>query len=342
MLTKVNAATGGVVLLSTYVHTPPIWEFGAVGVGAALLNIAPGPRSIARWAAVGYRRLREDTAPPSMTAAKTTTWELYPKQGTMHDDYRRARFHAAMGRALKFASSQARTAGIQIHVAHHAVVGDCITHTQTVSVHVPKTVTSAPARILGTLRDEFASLGDLIPVEPEPIPTVAGRGPGWVLLDDGRYASTARITGWPAENDGTLMRQFLLEAEADRSGREPIPERSFSVLYRPLTSRTSRRSTTLQEAANRAFTTGTIEKEAHEAESTTRRDAMVQGDVLVDLDAYVTVWGHSPDAITDARWQMDLMADRHRISLDWLPGQQHRAHVMTSAHGAATQKGAIL
>ncbi|MHA4772884.1 hypothetical protein L1085_000015 [Streptomyces sp. MSC1_001] len=35
------------------------------------------------------------------------------------------------------------------------------------------------------------------------------------------------------------------------------------------------------------------------------------------------------------------MADRHRIQLDWLTGQQHRAHVMTTPHGASTRKGAI-
>lgn len=68
----------------------------------------------------------------------------------------------------------------------------------------------------------------------------------------------------------------------------------------------------------------------------------MQGDCLVDIDAYLTVWGDSREAVTDARWDASLIADRHRIRLDWLTGQQQRAHVMTTPHGAATQKGAIL
>ncbi|MFB7747412.1 hypothetical protein [Streptomyces sp. NPDC056132] len=345
LLTKVNAGIGGAVLMSATISPPPAWAFLAVGTGAALLNASPGPRSLGRWAAVGYRRMRESTAPASIAAAKgaTVTWELYPEQGTMYDEARRIGFYAALGRALTFASTQARTAGIQIHATHHAVEGDCTTHTQTVSVHVPKSVSADPSRILETLRDEFARLGDLIPIEPDPIPETAGRGPGWVLLDDGRYGATARITGWPADSDGTLMRKLLLgDTTTDRDAQRTIPERSFAVLYRPLTVRTSRRATVLQDAANGAFSTGTIEREARAVESTTRRDAMVQGDTLVDLDAYLTVWGHSPEGVIAARRQMDLLADRHRIALDWLMGQQHRAHVMTSPHGAATTKGAVL
>ncbi|MGW5531804.1 hypothetical protein [Streptomyces xanthochromogenes] len=345
LLTKLNAGVGGAVLMSAAITPPPAWAFGAVGVGAALLNAAPGPRSIARWAGVGYRRLREDTAPASMTSArggKSVTWELYPRQGTMHAAHRRVAFHAAIGRALTFASTQARVPGIQIHVTHHAVLGDCTTHTQTVSLHVPKAVSAVPARILGTLEGEFASLGDLIPIEPDPVPSVTDRGPGWVLLDDGRYASTARVTGWPADSDGTLMQEFLLGTDTTLgTDQSVIPERAFAVLYRPLTLRTSRRATVLQDAANGAFKTG-IEKEQLAAESSGRRDAMIMGDTLVDLDAYLTVYGHSPEGISAARSQMDLMVDRHRISLDWLAGQQHRAHVMTSAHGASTQKGAVL
>ncbi|MET9366101.1 hypothetical protein ABZX93_35095 [Streptomyces sp. NPDC006632] len=344
LLTKLNLGVGGAVLMSAAISPPPAWAFGAVGVGAALLNVAPGPRSIARWAGVGYRRIREATAPASMVKPKgeTVTWELYPQQGTMHDGVRRMAFHAAVSRALTFASTQARTAGIQIHVTHHAVMGDCTTHTQTVSVHVPKALSAQPARILGTLQGEFAALGDLIPIEPDPIPDVTEQGPGWVLLDDGRYASTARITGWPADTDGTLIPQLLLGPDTTTgTDQSVIPERSFAVLYRPLTLRTSRRSTVLQDAANGAFKTG-IEKEQFAAESSARRDAMVLGDALVDLDAYITVWGHSPDGITAARDLMSLTADRFRIGLDWLTGQQHRAHVMTSAHGASTQKGAVL
>ncbi len=68
----------------------------------------------------------------------------------------------------------------------------------------------------------------------------------------------------------------------------------------------------------------------------------MQGATLVDVDAYLTVWGDSPETVTDARWQASLTADRHRIRLDWLAGQQHRAHVMTTPHGASTRKGVIL
>ncbi|MBP5926798.1 hypothetical protein F3K32_43130 [Streptomyces sp. LBUM 1483] len=159
------------------------------------------------------------------------------------------------------------------------------------------------------------------------------RGPGWVALDDGRYASTARITAWPDETDGDLMPRLLLGQGTDRS---------LAVLYRPLPAAQSRRSAKWQSAASEAFTADKIKAEAQSLASGATHGALVQGATLIDLDAYLTVWGDSPEAVTDARWQAVLAADRHRIRLDWLPGQQHRAHVMTTPHGAATQKGAIL
>ncbi|WP_236243586.1 hypothetical protein [Streptomyces sp. CC228A] len=335
LLTKVNAGAGAAVLASALLSPPPMWTFGAVGAAAALLNLAPGPRSVARWAAVGYRRLRERTAPASMCAqpGTTRTWAVYPHHGTMQDALRRAAFHDAFGRALVFAGGQARTAGIQVHVTHHATVAGYTTHTQTVSVHLPRGLVGQPERILDTLEGEFAALGALAPLTPEPPPTVAERGPGWVGLDDGRYAATARITAWPDEADGDLMPTLLLGQDTDRS---------LAVLYRPLPAAQSRRSAKWQIAASEAFTTDQVKKEAQAVAGTTMRGALVEGATLVDLDAYVTVWGDSPGAVTDARWQASLAADRHRIHLDWLAGQQHRAHVMTTPHGAATRKGAIL
>ncbi|MFG3207825.1 hypothetical protein [Streptomyces sp. NPDC048192] len=334
LLTKVNAGVGGAVLASAMLTPPPAWTFGAVCAAAALINLAPGPRSIARWAAVGYRHLRERTA-PDMTdrTGATRTWALYLQHGTMQDPQRRAAFHQAFSNALTFAAGQARTAGIQVHVTHHATVGDYTTHTQTVSVHVPKNLTSQPARILDTLEGEFASLGTLLTVAPDPVPTVTSRGPGWVELDDGRYACTARITGWPDETDGDLMPRLLLGHKS---------ERSLAVLYRPLPAAQSRRSAKWQIAAAEAFTTDKIKQATHEITADTTRGALVQGATLVDVDAYLTVWGDSPESVSEARWQASLAADRHRIRLDWLPGQQHRAHVMTTPHGASTRKGAIL
>ncbi|GAA1540640.1 hypothetical protein GCM10009730_57210 [Streptomyces albidochromogenes] len=335
MLTKVNAGVGGAVLMSAMITPPPVWTFGAVGAAAALLNAAPGPRSIARWAAVGYRHLRERAVPDAMVRqpGATTTWALYPDHGTMQDPHRRPAFHDAFSRALTFAGNQARTAGIQVHVTHHASVSDHTAHTQTISVHVPKGLVGQPTRVLDTLAGEFATLGVLTPLDPEPIPVVAERGPGWVGLDDGRYAATARITAWPEETGGDLMPKLLLGQHTDRS---------IGVLYRPLTAAQSRRSTKWQEAAGEAFTTDKIKQEAQAHTSHTRRGALVQGATLVDLDAYLTVWGDSPGAVTDARWQTVLTADRHRINLDWLTGQQHRAHVMTTPRGASTRKGTIL
>ncbi|PWI05698.1 hypothetical protein DIZ27_37860 [Streptomyces sp. NWU339] len=335
LLTKANAGVGGAVLMSAMLTPPPAWTFGAVGAAAALFNVAPGPRSLARWAAVGYRRLRERTAPASMAtgAGVTTTWTLYPEHGTMQDPQQRAAFHEAFSRALAFAGDQARGAGLQVHITHHAAVGDYTAHTQTLSVHVPKGLVGRPARVVDTLAHEFAGLGVLTPVEPGPVPAVTARGPGWVGLDDGRHASTARITAWPEETGGDLMPKLLLGHGTDRS---------LAVLYRPLPAGQSRRSAKWQRAASEAFTTDKVKQDTHDLASTATHGALVQGATLVDLDAYLTVWGDSPEAVTDARWQACLTADRHRIRLDWLTGQQHRAHVMTTPHGASTRKGAIL
>ncbi len=336
LLTKANAGVGGAVLMSAMLTPPPIWTFGAVGAAAALLNLAPGPRSLARWAAIGYRRLRERTAPAAMTthAGATATWTLHPEHGTMQDPQSRAAWHEAFSRGLAFAGDQARTPGIQIHVTHHATVGDYTTHTQTISVHVPKNLVGQPARVVDTLAHELAGLGALTAAEPEPLPAVTERGPGWVALDDGRHASTARITAWPDETGGDLMPKLLLGQGAD--------ERSLAVLYRPLPTAQSRRAAKWKIAASEAFVTDKIKADANDLANSAMHSALVQGATLVDIDAYLTVWGDSPEAVTDARWQATLTADRHRLRLDWLTGQQHRAHVMTTPHGASTRKGAIL
>jgi hypothetical protein len=335
LLTRVNAGVGSAILASAMISPPPVWAFGAVGAAAAALNLAPGPRSMTRWATVGYRHLRERTAPTSMTdqPGATATWSLYPGHGTMQDDARRTAFHEAFSKALTFAAGQARQAGVQVHVTHHAAVGEFTEHTQTLSVHVPKALVGQPDRILATLEGEFARLGSLNPLDPEPLYTVVDRGPGWVGLEDGRYAATARVTGWPDETGGDLMGKFLLDDQA---------ERSFAVLYRPLPVAASRRSAKWQQAASEAFTADKVKQDANAIASGTRHGALVQGATLVDIDGYLTVWGDSPEAVTDARWHASLAADRHRIRLDWLPGQQHRAHVMTTPHGASTRKGAIL
>ncbi|MER5973292.1 hypothetical protein ABT112_26800 [Streptomyces sp. NPDC002055] len=347
MLTKANLGAGSAVLMSAMLTPPPPWAFGAVGAAAALLNVSPGPRSIGRWAAVGYRRLRERTAPASVTdrPGARTTWALYPDHGTMQDPLRRAAFHEAFSRALVFAGGQARAAGIQVHLTHHATVGACTEHVQTISVHVPKGLVGQPARVLGTLEGEFARLGALTPIEPEPVPAVTDQGPGWIGLEDGRYAATARITAWPDDTDGDLMRKLLLgEGHTHTDGQDPHfgTDRSLAVLYRPLPAAQSRRSAKWQSAAAGAFTTDKVKQATHEMASSTTHGALVQGAALVDLDAYMTVWGESPEAVTDARWHAELVADRHRIRLDWLPGQQHRAHLMTTPHGASTAKGAVL
>ncbi|MEU2391823.1 hypothetical protein [Streptomyces sp. NPDC007369] len=344
-LTKANAGFGGAVLMSAMITPPPLWTFGAVGAAAALLNLAPGPRSIARWAAVGYRYLRERTVPAAMSdrPGATATWALYPDHGTMQDPLRREAFHEAFSRALTFAGSQARTAGIQVHVTHHATVGDYTTHDQTISVHVPKGVVGQPDRLLATLQGEFARLGALTPVEPEPAAGVAERGAGWVGLDDGRYAATARITAWPDAADGNLMGRLLLgDGAADGQDAHFATDRSCAVLYRPLPLAQSRRSAKWQSAAAEAFTADRVKQDALQISGGTTHGALVQGATLVDVDAYMTVWGDSPEAVADARWQASLIADRHRIGLDWLVGQQHRARLMTTPHGASTRKGAIL
>ncbi|WP_020135862.1 hypothetical protein [Streptomyces sp. 351MFTsu5.1] len=335
LLTRVNAGVGSAVLASAMISPPPLWAFGAIGAAGALLNLAPGPRSMARWAAVGYRHLREGTAPMAMTGqpGATATWALYPGHGTMQDDARRIAFHEAFSKALTFAGGQARQAGVQVHVTHHAAVGEFTDHTQTISVHVPKGLVGQPDRLLATLEGEFARLGTLAHVVPDPLPAVVDRGSGWVGLEDGRFAATARVTGWPDETGGDLMGKFLLDDQA---------QRSFAVLYRPLPAGQSRRSAKWQAAASEAFTADKVKQDAHQIASGTTHGALVQGATLVDLDAYLTVWGDSPGAVIDARWQASLAADRHRIVLDWLPGQQHRAHVMTTPHGASTRKGAIL
>ncbi|MFE9387554.1 hypothetical protein ACFYMO_30695 [Streptomyces sp. NPDC007025] len=335
LATKTNAGAGAAVLMSAAITPPPVWAFGAVGAAAALLNLAPGPRSLTRWAAVGYRRLRERTAPARAFTqpGSTVTWALYPEHGTMQDAHRRAEFHAAFSRALTFAGGQARSAGVQVHVTHHATTGEHTAHTQTVSVHVPKAL-GGGTRVLDTMEGEFASLGALATYSPDPVPAVTGRGPGWVALEDGRYATTARITGWPEETEGDLMPKLLLGQGA--------AQRSLSVLYRPLPALQSRRSAKWQAAASEAFTTDKVKQAAHEVASSTAQASLVQGGALVDLDAYLTVWGQSPEEVLDARWEASLAADRHRLRLDWLAGQQHRAYVMTSPHGASTRKGTIL
>ncbi|MGW6412359.1 hypothetical protein ACWF95_34945 [Streptomyces vinaceus] len=335
LMTKLTAGAGSAVLASLLLAPPPVWTFGAVGAAAAVLNLSPGPRSLGRWAAVGYRRLTERTAPASMTvpSGAVMAWALYPHHGTMQDAHRRVQFHDAFSRALTFAGNQARSAGIQVHVTHHAVVGDHTDHTQTISVYVPKGLVGQPARVLETLRGEFGALGVLSEVEPDPVPAVIDRGPGWVGLDGGRYAATARIAAWPDEADGDLMPRLLLGQDT---------ERSLAVLYRPLPAAQSRRSARWQEAASEAFTTDKIKAESQATASDSRRGALVAGATLVDIDAYLTVWADTPEDITEARWQTSLLADRHRLRLDWLPGQQHRAHVMTTPHGAVTRKGGIL
>ncbi|MFE7167184.1 hypothetical protein [Streptomyces sp. NPDC057616] len=335
LLTKVNAGLGSAALMSAAITPPPVWTFAAVGATAAVLNLAPGPRSLARWSTIGYRHLRERDVPDSMAAHPGTTasWALYPGHGTMQDPQRRAGFHDAFARALTFAGGQARSAGVQVHVTHHTTARDYTQHTQTITVHVPKGLIAHPDRVIDSLAHEFASLGALTPMEPAPLPAVIERGSAWAGLDDGRFVSTARITGWPEETDGDFMPKLLFGPGADRS---------IAVLYRPLPAGLSRRSAKWQRAASEAFTNDKVKQDTHDIASGTTHGALVQGATLVDLDAYLTVWGDSPASVTEARWQASLTADRHRIRLDWLPGQQHRAHVMTTPHGASTRKGAIL
>lgn len=346
LLTKLTAGAGGAVLASALINPPPVWALAGVGAASALINIAPGPRSLGRWAAVGYRYLRERTAPESLTASPgaTRTWTLYPAHGTMQDAAHRMAWHDAVNSALVFAAGQARAAGIQVHVTHHAVAGVYTEHIQTISVHVPKGLVGQPERVLDTLERELARLGALTPVDLDPLPQVVRRGPGWAELETGRVAATARVTKWPSETDGGLMGSLLLGTAADR--RQGVPhyatDRSFAVLYRPLPVHQSRRAAMWQNAAAEAWTTDKVKKDELARASGTTHGALVDGATLVDLDAYLTVWGDSPEEVTDARWQADLTAGTHRVVLDWLPGQQHRAHAMTTPHGASTRKGAVL
>ncbi|MFG3001891.1 hypothetical protein [Streptomyces sp. NPDC048340] len=348
-MTKLNGGVGGALLAVGLINPPPFWTFAGVAATAALLNVSPGRRSVARWATVGYRRLRERTAPDSMTsqAGATETWALYPDHGTMQDPYRRQAFHTAFARALTFAGEHARSAGIQVHATHHVTtVDDYSAHTQTISVHVPRSLGASAARVLGTLEAEFDRLGVLIPVDVDPVPEVVERGPGWVALEGGRHAATARITGWPTEADGDLMSDLLLGTSHERrkreqEGRQPA-DRSMSTLYRPLPVGQSRRSAKWSDAFRGAFTKDQVKLDSASIEAGTTHAALVQGDVLVDLDAYITVWGDSPESVAAARQDLNIQADVRRLRLDWLAGQQHRAHVMTSPHGAQTQKGAVL
>ncbi|WJV51845.1 hypothetical protein [Streptomyces flavofungini] len=344
LLTKVNAGAGGAVMASAMVETPPIWAFGVVALNAALLNVTAGHRSIARWAAVGVRHWHERRATPRLgtSAGETRTWTLYPYHGTMQDPYDRAGFHAAFSRALTYIGNQTRSAGIQLHVTHHAQAdADATTHDQTISVHIPRNLISRPERVLNTIERELAALGALRPHTPEPVPAVSDRAGDWVALEDGRYAATARITGWPATTDDDLMANLLLDQDRPLKDRQ-IKNRSLSVLYRPLPVAQARRSARWTTAAGEAFTTDKVKKDENAMSSGTMHDALVHGATLVDIDAYLTVWGESPEDVTQARWKAQLDADERRLRLDWLIGQQHRAHVMTTAHGAPTRKGAIL
>ncbi|MEV0324588.1 hypothetical protein ACIBKX_40350 [Streptomyces sp. NPDC050658] len=343
LVTKLNAGAGGAVLASAMIEKPPIWAFGVVALNAGLINVTAGHRSIARWATVGVRHWRERRAHPRLgrSAGETRTWTLYPYHGTMQDADLRAGFHAAFSRALTYAGNQARSAGIQIHVTHHSQADDVTTHVQTISVHIPKNVIARPERVLNTIEREFSSLGALREHSPEAVPAVSDRTAAWVALEDGRYAATARITGWPASTDDDLMANLLLDQDRPLKDRQ-MKTRSLSVLYRPLPVAQARRSAIWQTAAGEAFTNDKIKKDVNAMSSGTMHDALVHGATLVDIDAYLTVWGTSPEHVTDARFKAQLDADEHRLSLDWLTGQQHRAHVMTTAHGASTGKGAIL
>ncbi|KPC90285.1 hypothetical protein ADL27_36590, partial [Streptomyces sp. NRRL F-6602] len=187
--------------------------------------------------------------------------------------------------------------------------------------------------VIDTVAHELAALGDLQEIEPRPVLNAVDRGPGWIALEDGSHAATARVTSWPQEAEGDFMARMLLPRSIDRS---------FGVLYRPLPAGQSRRSAKWQRAASAAFTVDQVARDAQESASASVHGALVDGATLVDLDAFLTVWGDSPEAVLDARDQAHLAADRARIRLDWLTGQQHRAHVMTTPHGASTRKGAIL
>ncbi|MFF1401242.1 hypothetical protein ACFVZD_47075, partial [Streptomyces sp. NPDC058287] len=334
---------GAALVTSAMVQQPPVWAFGIVAGIAGLINVTPGRRSIARWAAVGVRHWHERRATPDLAKSEgtTKTWTLFPYHGTMQDPFLRTSFHASFSRALTYVASQSRTAGIQVHVTHHAEVGDATAHTQTISVHIPKRMLARPERVFATIEREFSALGALAEITPEPAPALSDRASDWAALEDGRYAATARITGWPAETGGDLMTNMLLDQHRPLRERRR-KNRSISVLYRPLPIAQARRSAKLWRAIGEAATHDQVKQDEHAQTSGTVHDALVQGATLVDLDAYLTVWGESPEHVTEARFDAQLDADEHRLRLDWLSGQQHRAHVMTTPHGASTRKGAIL
>ncbi|MFJ4717470.1 hypothetical protein [Streptomyces sp. NPDC088785] len=344
VMTKVNAGAGAALMASVSLgQSPPGWAFTAIAGIGGLINFAPGQRSIGRWAAVGARYLRERAATPDLATSQgaTMTWTLYPHHGTMQDPYMRERWHVGFARALDYVAAQSRSAGLQVLVTHHAEVGESTAHTQTISVHIPKTVATRPDRALSAIERELSRLGALTEVTPDPAPALCERSTAWVALEDGRYASTARITGWPAETGGDLMANLLLDQHRPLRARQH-KNRSLAVLYRPLPRVQARRSAKFGRALGDAANTDAVKQDAHTENSNTVHTALVQGATLVDVDAYLTVWGDSPESVEEARHAAYLDADEHRISLDWLSGQQHRAHVMTSPHAAASRKGAIL
>lgn len=357
MLTKINLGAGGTLVASTMIGDPPFWAFGAVVGAAGLINVTAGRRSLARWATVGVRHWRERRTTPTlaMSEGETRTWTLYPYHGTMQDPVQRIRFHAAFGKVLTFVGNRARTAGIQVHVTHHAQVGDYTNHTQTISVHVPKNLVTQPKREIATIERQFSNLGQLTRHKPADPPLIVERAAGWARLEDDRYAATARITGWPAEADGDLMSRFLLEqdresvADGNDDGdfddvhtRAARTDRSLAVLYRPLPTRQARNSEKWRRAAGEAFTIDKVEQDEQAEVSGSRHESLVRGSTVVDLDAYLTVWSDSPETITEARWATQLEADDLGIRLDWLTAQQNRAHLMTTPHGASARKGVIL
>ncbi|MER5888674.1 hypothetical protein ABT160_33020 [Streptomyces sp. NPDC001941] len=341
LVTKANALAAGAVLASAVITPPPPLAFAVVAAVAALINIVVGRRSVARWAAVGVRHLTERrTTRLPVTRVATRTWTLYPHHGAMQDPVSREVLHAALARALTFAGGQARGAGIQIHITHHATIGAYTDHTQTVSVHIPRGLVGHPERVIDTIAAELGSLGSLEEVTPGPAETVKGRTGGWVALADGRYVATARITAWPDETDGDMMPRLLLGA-----GTDPAlagTGRALGVLYRPLPATQSRRSAMWARAASGAFVTDSVKADQQSTVGATTHDALVQGACLVDVDAYLTVWADTPEAVIQACWDATLTADRHRMGLDWLTGQQTRAHVMTTPYGARARKGAVL
>ena len=215
LLTKLNTGAAGAVLMSAMVTPPPVWAFGVVGAAAGLLNVAPGPRSIGRWAAVGYRRLRERTAPDSVTErpGATMTWALYPEHGTMQDPLRRTQFHEAFSRALTFAGGQARAAGVQVHVTHHATVGDYTHHTlQLVTACDQRPDARRPRR---PLRTAASRLVFPMPAGPSTMTTPPAPARGCGLRTDHRQLARA-------------LQERLAGPEMVRGGRKGWSGRSTS------------------------------------------------------------------------------------------------------------------